>query len=109
MGEKRAAQTEAEETKDLVITNLKKIIMEDNREQTNRKIRKQGPDSDRSIEETSHDVVQGNPGHQRGSANLGGASGMDEKSSGLGRRDKGTGLSTKDGLTGSDYDGQLTE
>jgi hypothetical protein len=34
---------------------------------------------------------------------------MDEKSSGMGRRDKGTGLSTKDGLTGSDYDGQLTE
>ena len=83
--------------------------MEENRSNTDDKIRKQGSDMDRSTEETSHEVVQGNPGHERGSANVGGASGMDEKSSGMGRRDKGTGLSTKDGLTGSDYDGQLTE
>jgi hypothetical protein len=67
------------------------------------------PDTGRSIEETSHDIVKGNPGHQRGSADTGGASSMDEKSSGMGRRDKGSGLATKDGLTGSDYDGQLTE
>jgi hypothetical protein len=69
----------------------------------------QGPNKDRSIEETKNETVRGNVGHQKGSANLGGASSMDEKSSGLGRRDKGTGLSTKDGLTGSDYDGQITE
>jgi len=70
----------------------------------------QGANKDRSIEESkSAETVKGNPGHQRGSANIGGASSMDEKSSGMGRRDKGTGLSTKDGLTGSDYDGQLTE
>lgn len=100
---------EAEEMKDLAITNHKKYIMEEKRNNADEAIRKQGSNSDRSIEETSHDVVQGNPGHQRGSANVGGASSLDEKSSGLGRRDKGTGLSTKDGLTGSDYDGQLTE
>jgi hypothetical protein len=82
--------------------------MEENRNQVDEKIRKQD-DTNRDIEETSHEVVQGNPAHQRGSANTGSASGMDEKSSGIGRRDKGTGLSTKDGLTGSDYDGQLTE
>ena len=70
----------------------------------------QSPNKDRSIEESkSGETVKGNAGHQRGSADIGGASGMDEKSSGMGRRDKGTGLSTKDGLTGSDYDGQLTE
>ena len=82
--------------------------MQDNKRQ-DEQIRRQGPNADRSIEETSHETVQGNPGHQRGSANIGGASSMDEKSSGMGRRDKGTGLATKDGVTGSDYDGQLSE
>lgn len=83
--------------------------MDENKRQADKEIRKQGPNADRNIENTSHETVQGNPGHQRGSANVGGASSMDEKSSGMGRRDKGTGLATKDGLTGSDYDGQLTE
>lgn len=82
--------------------------MQDNKRQ-DEQIRRQGSNADRSIEETSHETVQGNPGHQRGSANIGGASSMDEKSSGMGRRDKGTGLATKDGVTGSDYDGQLSE
>ena len=36
-------------------------------------------------------------------------SSLDEKSSGTGRREKNTGLATKDGLTGSDYDGQVTD
>lgn len=83
--------------------------MEGNRNHVDERIREQGANNDRTTEETSHDVVKGNPGHQRASANIGGASSMDEKSSGLGRRDKGTGLATKDGLTGSDYDGQLSE
>ena len=70
----------------------------------------QGPNKDRSIEESkSGENVRGNTSHQRGSSDLGAASSMDEKSSGMGRRDKGTGISTKDGPTGSDYDGQVTE
>lgn len=83
--------------------------MNENKRHTEEQIRKHDSDSDRNIENTSHERVQGNPGYQRGSADLGGTSDMDEKSSGMGRRDKGTGLATKDGLTGSDYDGQLTE
>jgi hypothetical protein len=35
--------------------------------------------------------------------------GKDEKSSTVGRNTKNTGISTKDGLTGSDYDGQVTD
>jgi hypothetical protein len=70
----------------------------------------QGPNKDRSNEESSsNENIRGNVSHQKGSADLGGASTMDEKSSGTGRRDKGTGMATKDGLTGSDYDGQLSE
>jgi hypothetical protein len=34
---------------------------------------------------------------------------LDEKSSGLGRRHKDSGIATKDGVTGSDYDGQVTD
>ena len=34
---------------------------------------------------------------------------MDEKSSTVGRNTKNTGISTKDGLTGSDYDGQVSD
>lgn len=83
--------------------------MEENRNQIDENNRNQGTHKDQNTERTSHEVVKGNPGHQRGSANVAGSSSMDEKSSGLGRRDKGTGLSTKDGLTGSDYDGQVTE
>jgi len=33
----------------------------------------------------------------------------DEKSSTVGRNTKHTGISTKDGLTGGDYDGQVTD
>jgi hypothetical protein len=70
----------------------------------------QGPKKDRSIEESkSSENLRGNTGHQKNSSDIAGSSGMDEKSSGMGRRDKGTGLSTKDGVTGSDYDGQVTE
>jgi hypothetical protein len=93
------------------ITNLKNKSMEENkrRNEVNEHTREQGSSLDRSIEESKNETVRENVGQQKGSADLGGATSMDEKSSGLGRRDKGTGLSTKDGLTGSDYDGQLTE
>jgi hypothetical protein len=70
----------------------------------------QSPDMDRSSGESSgSDNLRGNVGHQKNSADLGGASSLDEKSSTMGRRDKGTGLATKDGLTGSDLDGQTTQ
>ena len=70
----------------------------------------QGPDRNNNSEEsTSNENLRGNVGHQKNSADLGGASSLDEKSSGMGRRDKGTGLATKDGLTGSDLDGQTTQ
>jgi len=72
--------------------------------------RGQGQNKDRSNEESlSSESISGNIGPQKGSADRTGASSMDEKSSTMGRRDKGSGLATKDGLTGSDYDGQLTE
>lgn len=99
---------EAAAMKDLVI--IKTRFMEENKRiQSDDQIRKQDSGSHRTMEENGNEVVRGNVGHQRGSANTGGASSMDEKSSGLGRRDKGTGLATKDGTTGSDYDGQLSE
>jgi hypothetical protein len=47
--------------------------------------------------------------YQKASGDRSGSSSLDEKSSTMGRRDKGTGMATKDGLTGSDYDGQVTE
>jgi len=38
------------------------------------------------------------------------STGMDEKSSTMGRNARrNTGISTKDGMTGSDYDGQVTD
>lgn len=68
------------------------------------------PNKDDSSEaSTTNEIIRGNAGHQTNSANSGGASGLDEKSSTMGRRDKGTGLATKDGLTGSDLDGQVTQ
>ena len=85
--------------------------MEENkrRNEVNEQTRGQEPNLDRSVEESKNENVRGNVGHQKSSADLSGSSTLDEKSSGLGRRDKGTGLATKDGLTGSDYDGQVTE
>lgn len=101
-------QMAAAAMKDSVIINT--TTMKKNKTiQAEDQIQRQGPNSDRTIEENSNDIVKGNVGHQRASATIGGASSMDEKSSGIGRRDKGTGLATKDGLTGSDYDGQLSE
>ena len=70
----------------------------------------QGPNREHNIEENrSRENVRRNVEHQKSSSDSDGSSTLDEKSSGMGRRDKRTGLSTKDGLTGSDYDGQVTE
>ncbi len=66
------------------------------------------PDMNRNEEGTLREDLTGNV-IQEGSANIGGESALDEKSSTMSRRDKGTGLATKDGVTGSDYDGQLSE
>ena len=64
-------------------------------------------ENDRSTERESGNDLSSQVGHsptpKTGDTNL------DEKSSGMGRRNKGSGLSTKDGLTGSDYDGQVTD
>ena len=68
----------------------------------------QGPNKDRSSEESNRSI-KGNVGGQKNPGDRSGASGFDEKSSGMGRRDKGTDLATKDGVTGSDFDGQVTE
>ena len=74
------------------------------------KTRGQDSNKNRSSEQSrSNDNIRENVGHQRGSADRSDASTLNEKSSTIGRRDKGSGLSTKDGLTGSDYDGQLSE
>ena len=69
----------------------------------------QQPNRDRQTESNRPGHLQENVEHQKGSADRGSASSLDEKSSTMGRRDKGTGMSTKDGLTGSDLDGQVTE
>lgn len=66
------------------------------------------PNINRNEEGTLREDLTGNV-IQEGSANIGSASSLDEKSSTMSRRDKGTGLATKDGVTGSDYDGQLSE
>ena len=104
-------QTEAATTDEEVIINsiiIKYTAMADNTRQNDSL--GQGPNKDRSSEEsTGSENLRGNVGHQKNSGDLGGASTLDEKSSGMGRRDKGTGLATKDGLTGSDFDGQVTE
>jgi len=68
-----------------------------------------GQDPKNRVDETTGRIEKEDVGHQKGSADRSNTSSLDEKSSGLGRRNKGTGLATKDGLTGSDYDGQVTE
>ena len=50
-----------------------------------------------------------NTGRQNVTADREESAHLDEKSSGLGRRRKDTGIATKDGVTGSDYDGQVTD
>jgi hypothetical protein len=85
--------------------------MEENkrRNEVNEYTTGQGSNPERSVEESKNENARGNIGNQKGSADLSGSSTLDQKSSGIGRRDKGTGLASKDGLTGSDYDGQVTE
>ena len=50
-----------------------------------------------------------NTGIERETSDRSGSSSLNEKSSTMGRREKGRGMATKDGVTGSDYDGQVTE
>jgi len=64
---------------------------------------------DRNGNESLSETTRQHVSDQNGSGDLSGSSRLDEKSSGMGRRDKGTGLASKDGVTGSDYDGQLSE
>ena len=63
---------------------------------------------ERSQQEPSTDHVSTNTGRQRTSSETESSS-LDHKSAGMGRRNKGRGLSSKDGLTGSDFDGQVTD
>lgn len=67
--------------------------------------------SDRGVNERQDQNRESGAGssYQRTSADRAKNSDLDEKSSGKGRREKDTGLAAKDGLTGSDYDGQVTE
>jgi len=70
----------------------------------------QEPNNDRNIEELkSRENLKDEVAHQRPLSDQRDSSSMDQKSSGINRREKGTGLATKEGLTGSDYDGQLSE
>lgn len=71
--------------------------------------KRQVTDNDRNNDESLSETTRQRVSDQTGSGDLSGSSRLDEKSSGMGRRDKGTGLATKDGLTGSDYDGQLSD
>lgn len=72
--------------------------------------RGQGLQQDRSNESIERGGNRTDVGQQRGqSSGRNDESRLDEKSSTMGRRDKQRGLSSKDGLTGSDYDGQVTE
>jgi len=64
---------------------------------------------DRNGNESLSETTRQHVSDQNRSGDLSGSSRLDEKSSGMGRRDKGTGLASKDGVTGSDYDGQLSE
>ena len=68
-----------------------------------------GQDPKNRVDETTGRTVKENLTHQQTNADRGSTSSLDEKSSGVGRRNKNSGLATKDGLTGSDYDGQVTE
>jgi hypothetical protein len=67
------------------------------------------PEKERNRKDSSsHEDLQQLTGQSR-SSEQSGASSLNKKSSTMGRRDKGRGLSSKDGLTGSDYDGQVTD
>jgi len=57
--------------------------------------------------QTQEDDRMGSRGGNSSGQNI--SNSKDEKSSGMGRNVKNTGISTKDGLTGSDYDGQVTD
>lgn len=67
------------------------------------------PEQRRGADPSLDETLRKKTADEKGSASTGGSSELNEKSSTMGRRDKGTGLASKDGVTGSDYDGQLSE
>lgn len=67
-----------------------------------------GQNSESRNEERNQNMDQ-NTGRQNIIADREESAHLDEKSSGLGRRHKDSGVATKDGVTGSDYDGQVTD
>jgi hypothetical protein len=69
----------------------------------------QQPDKERRGKGKLSEDMTGNVTHQKGSADSGSRSALNEKSSTMGRRDKERGLGSKDSVTGNDYDGQITE
>jgi hypothetical protein len=68
-----------------------------------------GQDPKNRVDQTTGRTVREDRVNQNISSGREGSSSLDEKSSGVGRNNKNSGLATKDGLTGSDYDGQVTE
>ena len=66
-------------------------------------------DADSSRSESSREELRNNQGYEKASSDRSSSSDLDEKSSTMGRRNKNSGLATKDGVTGSDYDGQVSE
>jgi len=69
----------------------------------------QNPSRDRENEDLTADQLRSNTGVGRDANERAGTTELDEKSSGVGRTNSGRGLTSKDGLTGSDYDGQVTD
>jgi len=69
----------------------------------------QNPRTERENEDLTADQLRSNAGVSRDANERAGTTELDEKSSGVGRAGSGRGLTSKDGLTGSDYDGQVTD
>ena len=71
-----------------------------------------GQNRNRENDLRSREELRENSGRQNASADRGGISDLDDESLTTGRssrQERGSGLSTKTGVTGSDYDGQLSD
>lgn len=70
-----------------------------------------GQNRNRENDLRSGEELRENSGRQNASADRGGISDRNDESltSGSSRQERGSGLSTKTGVTGSDYDGQLSD
>jgi hypothetical protein len=84
----------------IINSTLKILIMTENTKKQNR-----GNENRSENEET--DRMGTRSGNDSSGQNI--SNSKDERSSSIGRNVKNTGISTKDGLTGSDYDGQVTD